>query len=264
MRLAWLTDLHLNFVSPRVFQSLIDGVRAESPDAVLVGGDTGEAPNVGEYLRELAAQLAKPVYFVLGNHDFYRSSIPAVREDLGRLCKAVPNLSWLPTAGVVSLSDRTALVGHDGWGDGGYGDVANTQVILNDYFLIEDLQELSHADHVAKLRSLGREAADHVRRVLPRALERHEEVILLTHVPPFREACWHQGKISDDDWLPFFACRAVGDVLRAIMAEYPDRRLTVLCGHTHSPGECDVRPNLTVLTGGAVYGKPGVQAVFEV
>ena len=79
---------------------------------------------------------------------------------------------------------------------------------------------------------------------------------MLTHVPPFREACWHRGQISDDDWLPHFACRAVGEVLVEAMAAHPECEMTVLCGHTHSPGEAQVLPNLRVLTGGAEYGRP--------
>jgi hypothetical protein len=48
------------------------------------------------------------------------------------------------------------------------------------------------------------------------------------------------------------------------MTAHPDRRMTVLCGHTHSPGEAQILPNLQVLTGGAVYGAPTVQRIFEV
>jgi hypothetical protein len=40
--------------------------------------------------------------------------------------------------------------------------------------------------------------------------------------------------------------------------------MTVLCGHTHSSGEAQILPNLRVLTGGAVYGKPALQRVLEV
>jgi Icc protein len=100
--------------------------------------------------------------------------------------------------------------------------------------------------------------------VVPLALEAHEHVIVLTHVPPFREACWHEGRISDDNWLPHMACRAVGDELRRIMQAHPHRKMTVLCGHTHSPGEASILPNLTVLTGGAVYGQPTIQRVLEI
>jgi len=64
------------------------------------------------------------------------------------------------------------------------------------------------------------------------------------HVPPFRNACWHEGKISDDEYLPHFACKAVGDVLVDVMKKYPEGKLTVLCGHTYSKGVANILPNL--------------------
>jgi hypothetical protein len=82
---------------------------------------------------------------------------------------------------------------------------------------------------------------------------------VLTHVPPFREACWYEGRISDDNWLPYFTCKAMGDVLTRVMRERPQKRMTVLCGHTHGAGEADILPNLHVRTGGAEYGRPEPQ-----
>jgi hypothetical protein len=35
-----------------------------------------------------------------------------------------------------------------------------------------------------------------------------------------------------------------------------------LCGHTHSGGEAQIRPNLHVINGPAEYGLPVVQQVF--
>src|SRR5438874_8164912 len=98
------------------------------------------------------------------------------------------------------------------------------------------------------MQELGDEASAYLRSVLPEALRRFRHVIVLTHVPPFREACWHQGRISTDDYLPHFTCKAAGDALREAMAAQPDRQMTVLCGHTHGEGEARILPNLRVLT----------------
>jgi hypothetical protein len=117
---------------------------------------------------------------------------------------------------------------------------------------------------LAKLHALGDEAAAHFRAVLPEALARFRHVVVVTHVPPFRESCWYRGRTSDDEWLPHFSCQAVGDALAEAMRDRPDQRMTVLCGHTHGAGEAQVLPNLRVLTGGAVYGEPVVQRVLEV
>jgi hypothetical protein len=56
----------------------------------------------------------------------------------------------------------------------------------------------------------------------------------------------------------------VGDVLVESMTAAPNRKMTVLCGHTHGGGEAQIMPNLRVQTGGARYGQPAVQEVFVV
>src|SRR5262249_45660812 len=261
---AWVTDPHLNFVDRPVREAFYASITETNADAVLLGGDTGEAPDFALFLNELDTRLGLSVYFVLGNHDFYRGSIVSVRAKAHVLCRAVPNLCWLNEAGVVPLTETACLVGHDGWGDARCGDPRGSTVLLNDWFLIGEFIGLGLDERIAKLHALGDEAAAHFRAVLPEALSRFPEVLVLTHVPPFRDACWHEGRISNDEWLPHFTCKAVGEALAEAMAGHPDRRMTVLCGHTHSPGEAHVLPNLKVLTGRARYGEPLVQRVMEV
>ena len=221
MRLAWLTDIHLSFCPGR-FQELLDRIDATDPDVVLIGGDVAEALDVTGY-RERFATLDRPIYFVLGNHDFYHGSIRQVRAAVEDLCRRVENLHYLSSAGVVELTAGAALIGHDGWGDARVGDFDNSDVALNDYRLIEELTGIDQQTRKRLLNALGDEAADHVRSVLPEALERYQQVWFLTNVPPWREACWHEGRNSDADWTPHMACGAVGEALTEIMAEHPDR-----------------------------------------
>ncbi|HKA01274.1 MAG TPA: metallophosphoesterase [Candidatus Solibacter sp.] len=266
MRVAWLTDIHLNFLSYEGRYMFYAKVKAESPDAVLIGGDIGEATSLGMLLPEIAAALKLPIYFVLGNHDFYRGSIEGVRAMVTRECKSAQSrrwLCWLPMEGVVELTPTTALVGHDGWADGRLGDFWHSRVELNDYILIRDLADLPKARLFDRLNALGDEAADYLEEQSRSAVERYRNIYVLTHVPPFREACWHEGHISDDNWLPHFACKSIGERLGAVMRDHPQSRMTILCGHTHSPGVAEIAQNLTVLTGGAQYGNPTVQRVFE-
>jgi 3',5'-cyclic AMP phosphodiesterase CpdA len=264
MNLAWLTDLHLNFLQPSEVNEFLASLAATEADAFLVSGDVGMAHDVTFYLQALDSALQRPIYFVLGNHDFYRGSIVAVRSKIEALCSVCPNLIWMPKVGVAPLTGATCLVGHDGWGDACCGDYWGLRVHLNDWLLIGEFLGLDPADRLQKLNDLGDEAAAHFRSVLPGALDGFKHVLVLTHVPPFREACWHEGRISDDDWLPHFTCKAVGDALREAMTARSDREMTVLCGHTHGAGEAQVLPNLKVLTGGAEYGEPRLQRVLEV
>jgi 3',5'-cyclic AMP phosphodiesterase CpdA len=260
-RLAWLTDIHLNFVTDEdCIESLVQEIKAAGSDAILIGGDIGEAPTFAGYLENLESSLDVPIYFVLGNHDYYGGSIPHVRGQMLQLCSEHPGLNWLPETGVVKLTRNTALVGAGGWGDARCGQWNNTTVELNDYKKIKELAEIDkHGDLGAKLRELGDEQARILKASLDVALASYKRVIVLTHVPPFQEAAWHLGNMSDWNWAPHFTCKAVGDMLLEVAGAHIDQTIHVLCGHTHSAGYFWARPNLLVTTGAAVYGNPAVQ-----
>lgn len=263
-RIAWLTDIHLDFLesSAEVLDFLIS-VREAAPDAVLLGGDIASAPSLLGSLEQFTEVVDRPTHLVLGNHDFYYGSIHEVRESVAALCRQPPQLNYLSTSGPVALSPTVGLVGHDGWADGRTGDYDRSTVMLNDYQLIAELAPLSKADRLEMLHSLGDEAARHLRTVLPDALDRFEQTLVLTHVPPLREACWHNGQTSDDEWAPHFTCMAMGAAVLEVARDFPSRKVTVLCGHTHSPGRCQPLPNVEIRTAGAVYGQPAIAEVLE-
>lgn len=264
MRTAWLTDIHLDFLSRQGCDAFFTTIASHNPDAVFLTGDISVAPSLLAHLHEMSEALHKPIYFVLGNHDFYHGSIGEVRAAVREGCHANPLLKYLPDAGVVHLTTSTGLVGHDGWGDSRYGNYATSPVKLNDHVLIKELTGLTPSKLEQQLLRLGDEAATYLHETLPLAFDWYRQVILLTHVPPFRESCWYQGLVSNNEWLPFFACQAVGEVLRETMQARPHCQLTVYCGHTHNSGTAHVLPNLTVFTGAAEYGVPQVNSVIEV
>jgi len=265
VKLAWLTDLHLDCVDrDEDVVAFCNQVAATGADAVLIGGDVALATTIERSLTLIESALERPIYFVLGNHDFYGGSIAGVRDAVRALSRRSRWLRWLPDAGCVPLGDRTGLVGHDSYADGRLGHGARSELMLNDFFCIEDFQGKTPSEWYERLAALGDEAAAYFRETLPTALDRYEHVVVLTHVPPFREACWHLGRISDDEGLPLFACKAVGEALVEVMQRRPDRRATVLCGHTHSPGVAQILPTLEVRTGHARYGAPCIQDVIEV
>ncbi len=261
MRVAWITDPHLDFVEEAHVRAFCAGVNDMAPDAVVVTGDVANASTVEMALGILRDVLTAPVYFVLGNHDYYGSSVAEVRETVRRQVATTTNLTYLSTAGVCELSADTCLVGHDGWADGRFGNWWRSTLELNDYLLIRDLRP--RYTRLETMRRLAEEAAAHFRAVLPVALETHTDVIVATHVPPFKEACLTEGAPSDDDGLPHFSSRVVGEALVEAALAFPHRRLIVLCGHTHSAAEVAVLPNLTVFAGGVTYGAPAVQPELE-
>lgn len=261
MRVLWLSDIHLNFLSPFSVEKLFSLVQRSQPDMILISGDIGEAGRLEWNLGRLQSRFKRQIYFVLGNHDYYSSSMAHIHNLMARV--STDSLRWLTAGGVVELMPHIGLVGHDSWADGRLGDYALSEVMLNDYLLIEDFAGLDKAQRLHKLNQLGDEAAAYCRKWLPQALDQYAHVFFVTHVPPFREACWHEGQLSGDDYLPHFSCKAVGEALLEIMAHYPTRQLTVLCGHTHSPCSVQICDNLSVLCAKAEYGVPFIQQVFE-
>ncbi len=263
-RIAWLTDIHLNFLTDTQANQFLASVAEVRPDAVLLGGDIAESHDVCDYLQRMHKTIAAPIYFVLGNHDFYHGSIDLVRRSVTDFCRECHGLHYLNSQdAAVELAAGVGLVGHDGWGDGRGGDYLRSTVVLNDYQLIAEFESLDKRARWEALKSRGDEAARHVRRVLPAALNRFRDVVLVTHVPPLPEACIYQGQIAGDQWLPHFTCLATGEAILEVMADHPKHRLTVLCGHTHTPAEAHPLPNVCILTGGAEYGHPAIQRIFE-
>ena len=264
VRLAWATDVHFNFLSDAEVDIFVSRVMETNADGLVLCGDIAESHDFAGHLEDLAERIKRPIYFVLGNHDFYKGSIRKVRAKARALSRNNPWLWWLPDVGVLELTEDVALMGHDGWSDGRLGDYQRSTVRLNDYMLISELSGLTHKQRLLVLNRLGDEAAAFAREVLQSALSRFEKkVVFVTHPPPFAEACWHDGRLSNDDWLPHFACGALGEALLEAAEGFPQRDILVLCGHTHGAGEVTIRPNLSVLTGGAIYGAPSIAGVLE-
>ncbi len=262
MRIAWCTDIHLDHLSEKGRVRFAESLRDSTCDAVILTGDLSHAPVIRSHLAELALSLARPIWFVLGNHDFYEGSIEGVRRDVRELALRDPWLRYLPDAGAVPLDADTVLVGCDGFGDGRLGRVIETPIVLNDHLLIRELAGLPRSVLAARLAALGDQEATALSGLLAKTTDARR-VIVATHVPPFRESTWHEGAPSNDDWLPFFSCKAVGDVLRDHAEWHPQQSVVVLCGHTHSPGVAEMAPNLVVHTGAADYGRISIAGVLD-
>jgi predicted phosphodiesterase len=262
MKILWLTDIHLEFPDADALDRFYRKLEKADADVVLISGDIGQAPTTIEFLRELQTAVRCRVYFVFGNHDYYFGSIKAVRSQASRVYSSGP-IRWLSISGIVALTKSLCCIGHDGWGDGRNGNYGGSNVRLNDFELIEELTGLPRDMRLKKIKSLGDEAADHLKKLLSETLSAFRHIVVVTHVPPFPESAWWMGKPSSPDWLPFFSCKALGDVLSEFMQKHPEKQMTVLCGHTHGSGTAKILPNLLVYTGSARYGFPRIQKVFE-
>ena len=265
MQLLWLSDIHLNFMKNKTIAKFIASLTEWEPDAIVITGDISTGNFVRECL-EAFIYLQLPVYFVLGNHDFYGRDIDIVREVVSDVS---PNVIYLHRENkLIHLTDASVLVGVDGWADGAFGDWENSTVSeqLNDFFQIGAFIGESKNMRLFKMQELARDSHN---QLLSNLVKLNSEsgikhVYIATHVPPFRRSCIHEGHISEPDWLPLFSCKMVGDLIREYSQQHKDIQFHVMCGHTHSVGECQIEENLWVSTAYARYSTPAIQKIFMV
>jgi hypothetical protein len=99
---------------------------------------------------------------------------------------------------------------------------------LNDEHLIAELRT---GNLTGRLRELGKESAKHLQTQLGAVPEDASCVIVLTHVPPWPQATWHEGRQSDAMALPRFCWQAGGIVISQAAERTPQTQIIVLCGH---------------------------------
>jgi Icc protein len=266
MKLAWSSDIHLDFPGNSELLKYLESLQHLSEsgaEALIISGDIGESQSICRWLEVLDKASDVPIYFILGNHDFYGSSISEVRNTLRTFVPQLKHTKWVTSEGVIRLSDNTALVGHDGWYDGRYGNYwSPAEFLLNDFYkILEFKNAYTKHDRFSLMNKLGDEAAEFLRDSLKKALDTHEHVVCVTHVPPFERASIFQGKTSPAHSMPFFSCKAIGGAIGDVIAEYDEKRVTVMCGHTHEPADVLMLPNLRVMATGAEYGLPKVCVV---
>ena len=61
MRVAWLTDIHLDGVPSATTEAFHNTLLEADPDIVLVGGDIGSAATFQSHLEALEARLERPL-----------------------------------------------------------------------------------------------------------------------------------------------------------------------------------------------------------
>lgn len=279
---VWCTDIHLDFLDGpedvgRVHDEFATPLSQIDSDGVFLTGDISLAEDVVRHLGIIDKIVQRPIYFVLGNHDYYGGSWNGVRQAVRDLCKKSKNLFYLTEEKVVPLTDDTALVGHDGWYDAYCGDVTRSNIVMTDWMKIDDYARSgaisffgpraivpSLGKIVALSRSQAALSAEHVRRHASTAAKKYKTVVILTHVPPWPEAHRHDGKSGDPSAHPWYTSMSMGNAINAVAAENPETRFEVFCGHTHGLFDVQVSDNVYCHVGGAEYGRPRPVGLVQV
>jgi 3',5'-cyclic AMP phosphodiesterase CpdA len=82
-KICWITDPHFNFL--RAFGATAafakDICKTYDPEALIITGDIAEGHNIEGLLVEFAEGVDdRPVYWLEGNHDYYKASISKMQE----------------------------------------------------------------------------------------------------------------------------------------------------------------------------------------
>ena len=262
MKLVWISDPHFDFLHRHLLDKFLNSVAAHKPDALLITGDISNAAGLEKHLTVLATSFSCPIYFLLGNHDFYGGNFADVDGIASRLCSTYPNLVRLGYGEIIVLDAETVLIGHRGWADGRAGLGRDSTIRLNDQQLIADFAGLDTNELFDLLEKLGDESADYIREVASRALAQARNMIIATHVPPFAESALYAGKPSAPNYAPHFCNVALGQTLLEVAELSPEATITVLCGHTHHAAYYQPQPNLTVRVAPAEYGEPAIAGII--
>lgn len=285
-RLIHCSDIHLNFCHEEGIKQFCRRLIEARPDVVVITGDIAEAQNVVPLLGLLQIHTAPetfPIFFVLGNHDYYNGSIRDVKKTMENLFTyqhkgiKVPQIGkgdpgkrlvWLGSSEVVPLTNDVCLVGADGLYDGQYANWFASRVDMNDYYVIKELSWpacVTRGDRFDAMNVIAKEDATLIKANIDLAFKEYKakKVFVATHIPPFKENAVYNGKVSDEHWMPHFSSKATGDELLAAAIENPDKEIVALCGHSHGEAEVKPMPNLLCYTGPARYRHPAIARIWE-
>lgn len=268
-QIIWGTDLHYNFPSREYLDALHQNTRErmqyKKPNsdeleaetlAVIITGDTSEAHLLEVHLKLIREQLGLPVFFVCGNHDYWKKKMSTTRALISKMTDE-SDVKWLGAIPYGKINDTTAVVGHDGWYDAYHGDWKNSNFFMNDWMHIPEFHGKTREQIVDFCRSLAKVAAEHVQAGFRKAVEGgFKNIIVATHIPPFRDASVYNGRKSDETAVCWYTSQLMGDALYEVAAENPDVDVTVLAGHTHNGVSINVLPNMVVHVGHAEYYEP--------
>ena len=239
----WLTDLHVDKLSAADYAGLINSIVAIKADGLWLTGDLGDPPANWFFLETLLHQIKLPIYFVLGNHDYYQQRIADVRKKANQLMDTFKQAHYLTSEAAHIFDEHTLLVGVDGWAN--TADIPLTQPTWDSERII-DLQSPSLA---TLQQAMNKRAAVDALLLLKKCQQSigaaTKRVYILTHVPP------EQARRGQYPVKPVQARRAVyysytlGGVLDELRLQYPHIHFYVFSGHVHQNQLYTLGHNLT-------------------
>jgi len=255
MELIWVTDPHFELLhenAPFLFGKEIQS----KGDALVITGDIANFNLLELTLFKLADGFQKPIYFVLGNHDFYYGSFDQVNKRMKNLQQKLNKnrLYWLDS-GSISLSTDTAIYGSGGWYDARIG--FPHRLDMSDFELITDFKNQLKTEIITISQSRADQLTAIASAELRKLAAQYKKIIFATHVPPFSSN-------QDKNWSPWFTNISLGNALLTIASEFSQTLFVIICGHTHRHQIIKPSHNLICYIGSADYYQPNIFNIIEI
>lgn len=240
----WATDLHLNYFSNEYITNFGKSLSKYNCTSLIISGDISLGNRLENDLKVLSDAIQVPIYYVLGNHDYWYSSF----DKIDQLTKT------LETNSIINLNDKyvrinnnTSILGFNGWYDCGYGTI-DPNIQMSDWFKIEDFKDKDPIK-ISKERSNSylnfKEMSNKAK------LNGFVNQLIVTHIPPFKEL------VIDKD-LAFYSSYNAGLTLRSLDLN----KIVCLSGHTHNSSFYKEN-NISCYVGEACRGKPDVCGIIN-
>lgn len=117
MKIQLLSDLHNEFLrngKERPQHHWSGSIPETDADVIVLAGDIDVGNRGAQWAVSESERLAKPILYVLGNHEFYRYEYYSIKENIDRICDGT-DVSFLDTG--VFVQDGVRIIGTTLWTD---------------------------------------------------------------------------------------------------------------------------------------------------
>jgi predicted phosphodiesterase len=274
MRLAVANDTHFHHCQDKskAMRKFVHQLNKVEVDALLFTGDISDGDTWTRVLPIIRKWLGKPVYYVLGNHDFYHWGWRDAWMAGVKLNAEDPELIHLASYGALLLDERVGIVGSSSVAclTAGTGPLKTGM-----------WENISDFKHISELSCRAGNPSEMIAYQTARAIDDEEmlvadlnelvegrkpkRIIVATHVAPFEWSALWRGQPTDPQMLPFYVSLYLGRAIEEFAKEYPETEFICLHGHTHGSfrGRHPEFDNIMVMAGEAQYGRPSFQMVLD-
>jgi len=245
VRILWITDIHADKKTEKEKEELLCRLEAARSDVLFLTGDIAEGEITALFLEDLWERFRKPVFFVLGNHDYHGSFLEDKRRDFSE--KYSKDLVYLPSMEGVDLGNGRGLVGIDNW----YNllDHPEREQRLEDFEAVLDFQGCDKKVLESICQELCDKAIEELDLKLKKAFASYREIDILMHVPPFYPRLIYGEMGAKDPFAFCWSCHPLGQFLMGQLKKHPHISVRIFSGHTHKKGFYKPLSNLEVRIG---------------